>query len=87
MVLNLMTAGEIESLVPGSFVIKTGTEKNPGGKVMINYDSKRLRVRIEEVSLQTSDLKSVWGNKLRRIQLIDEHNSLSESYSIEVREM
>ena len=86
-VLNLMTAGEIESLVPGSFVIKTGTEKNPGGKVMINYDSKRLRVRIEEVSLQTSDLKSVWGNKLRRIQLIDEHNSLSESYSIEVREM
>jgi len=86
-VLNLMTAGAVELKEPGRFIIQAGTVNYPGGKVSVKYDSTRLRVRIEDIPIQNGDLRGVWGDKLTRIQLIDDHNSLSGLYTIECREL
>ncbi len=87
LVLNLMTAGGVNPQVEGSLVVMSGTSANPGPEVIISYDKNRLHVHVEEVKLVDAGLKAVWGDTIKRIQFIDEHPSLTGSYTLECKKL
>ena len=87
LILNLMTAGRVENQGDGNLIVMSGTSENPGPKVMISYNKNLLHFHLEELKIKDSGLKKVWGESLRRIQLIDEHPNLTGSYTLECKKL
>jgi hypothetical protein len=54
---------------------------------MISYNKNLLHFHLEELKIKDSGLKKVWGESLRRIQLIDEHPNLTGSYTLECKKL
>jgi len=76
--LNLLTPSEV--LVNDGLIIlksKELSDNRSSGSAQIHYDSDKLSVSVEKVTVDDRGLKNIWGDQLTRIMLKSK-NSLKE---------
>jgi hypothetical protein len=85
--LNFMTACDVESSSPGRLILAGGknaaAEGNPG--LTITFDPAVLRANVETIQVDDGRIKSVWGDHVKRIQLVMEKPPLAGSLVLHLR--
>ena len=64
---NLITPCEVFGKKSGQIVLRDGEK---GTKVLLEYDTDKLEVKVEKIDLSDERLAEVWGERLYRIRLI-----------------
>jgi hypothetical protein len=87
LVLNFMTACDVDASAPGRLVLAGGknpaADGNPG--LTIAFDPAALRATVETVPVEDGKIKSVWGDHVNRIQLVIEKPAATGSFVLHLR--
>ena len=86
LVLNLLTACNVVLQADGLVALKA-LELSDGrvsGAAQIHYDAEKLAASTEEIILEDSRLKRIWGNSLTRIMLKAKDSSQKDSWELRI---
>lgn len=84
--LTLMTPCAVALKSPGMILLKGAAAYGGGSsrEVTVHYDPGKLAPNLEEIRVEDSRLKSVWGNRLTRILLRADHPSLKDTLNLRI---
>lgn len=88
LVLNFMTACDVDRSVRGRLVFTSGAATASGAppaSVTLTFDPERLSARVEDIATTDARLRSSWGGSIRRIQLVEEKPALAGSLVLEFK--
>jgi hypothetical protein len=87
LVLNFMTACDVDLSTPGRVILAGGQNAAAEGNrgLTITFDPAVLRATVETVQIEDGRIKSVWGDHVNRIQLVVEKPTTAGSLVLHLR--
>ena len=82
--LSLMTPLRVDITRPGEVHLRASQEQG-GGRYLLAYDARLLRVAAEDIEISDAQLRSVWGDRFRRLVLTTQGSALEGGYRVVLR--
>ena len=83
--LSLMTPLSPDTAEDGVIRLRNPSEKSVDS-MLIRYDPAKFRVKLDPITLTDNRLRSVWGERIFRILLESQDNSLEGQYTLTVEQ-
>jgi hypothetical protein len=85
-VLNLITACDVALQDGGQIALKTSglTDSRTSGAAQLHYDAEKLTASIEEISIEDSRLKGIWGDRLTRVLLKAKNPLVKDTWELRI---
>jgi len=82
--LSLMTPLRVDITRPGEVQLRASQEQG-GGRYLLAYDARLLRVAAEDIEISDAQLRSMWGERLGRLVLTTQGSALEGGYRVVLR--
>ena len=81
---NFVVAGKVTDTGPGKLILNDREEEV---RMLLEYDSAKLSVKIEPIQLKDSKLRQIWGDYLYRIRLKTKNEAKKDQFEFRFTKM